>query len=400
MNNFTYYIPTKVFFGENTVSQVGSAASSFGATKVMLHFGSDRVKKSGLLSDIEEALTKSRIEYMEFGGVIANPRLSLVRRGVEVAVSENVDMIIAIGGGSVIDSAKAIAYGVLYEGDVWEIYTKSGVPGDALPVGVVLTMAASGSEMSDSSVISNEESKEKRGYNNDLCRPKFAILDPSLTLTLPPYQTACGCVDIIMHTFERYFTSRGSMEITDQMSEALIRTVMNASIVLRDDPDNVKSRAEVMWAGSLSHNGLMQCGNGGNDFATHKLEHEVSAKYDVAHGAGLAALWGSWARYVFDSCPEKFYRFAVNVMGIKTVGLDTCSDYKLRTAVGLNGIEAVERFFKSIDMPTSLGELNLGITDDDLKDLSHRCAAVNGGHIGACRVLDEDDMLAIYRMAL
>lgn len=397
LNNFNYYTPTKIIFGDNTVYKVGSLADEFGATKVLIHYGSDRVKNSGLLSSVKKSLDDLGIKHIELGGVVPNPRLELVRIGISLAKENKVDMIIALGGGSVIDSSKAIAYGAKYEGDVWDFYSKKSVAKYALPVGVILTMAATGSEMSDSSVISNDETAEKLGYNSDLSRPAFGILDPSLTLTLPPYQTASGCVDILMHTFERYFTSKGNMLLTDEISEGLMRTVMECSIILRDKPDDLDARGEVMWAGSLSHNGLTGCGNGGNDFATHKLEHELSAKFDVTHGAGLAALWGSWARYVIDECPMRFKKFAVNVMNITDDY--TSDDENSIKKIGLLGIEAAEDFFKSINMPTSLKELWPDITLSDLEDMARRCASISGGHIGACKVLDENDMLEIYRMA-
>lgn len=396
LNNFSYYTPTKIIFGDNTVCKIGSLASSHGASKVLIHYGSDRVKKSGLLSIVQKSLDEQGIQHIGLGGVVPNPRLALVQEGISLAKDEDIDMIIALGGGSVIDSAKAIAYGAKYDGNVWDFYNKKAVAKEVLPVGVILTIAATGSEMSDSSVISNDKTKEKLGYNSDLSRPVFSILDPSLTITLPPYQTAAGCVDILMHTFERYFTSKGNMRITDEISEGLMRTVMDCGIKLRDNPGDLDARGEIMWAGSLSHNGLTGCGNGGNDFATHKLEHELSAKFDVTHGAGLAALWGSWARYIIDECPERFRRFAVNVMNIAD---DPNGDNEQIKKIGLLGINAAEDFFRSIDMPTSLRELGPSITPYDLEDMARRCAAVSGGHIGACKVLDENDMLKIYRMA-
>ena len=311
MNNFYYYTPTKVVFGKDTISKVGTMVKKQGSKKVLIHYGTGSVKRTGLLDRVKAALDAENIDYVELGGVVPNPRLSLVYKGIEFAKKENVDLILAVGGGSAIDSAKAIGYGVANEGDVWDFYDRKRTPKASLPVGVVLTIAATGSEMSDSSVITKDEGGIKRGCNNDLCRPVFAIMDPELTMTLPDYQTACGCTDIIMHTLERYFTSKGNMEITDSIAEGLIRTVMKNARILVKEPKNYDARAEVMWAGSLSHNGLTGCGNGGNDFATHGLEHEIGGMFDVAHGAGLAALWGSWARYVYKDCLPRFHRFAV-----------------------------------------------------------------------------------------
>ena len=391
MNNFTYYTPTRVIFGKGTEAQVGELVKAQNCTKVLLHYGSGSVKRSGLLDRIKASLEEAGIDYIELGGVVPNPRLSLVYEGIELAKEEGVDFILAVGGGSVIDSSKAIAYGIANEGDVWDFYAHTRKPEASAPVGVVLTIAAAGSEMSDSSVITNENGWKKCGCNSDLCRVKFAIMDPELTMTLPDYQTACGCTDIIMHTLERYFTTKGTMELTDGIAGALIRTVMKNARVLRDDPENYDARAEVMWASSLSHNGLTGCGNGGNDFATHKLEHELSGMYDVAHGAGLAALWGSWARYVMDNCLDRFVKLAVDVLDVKHTGDDK------QTA--LLGVEKMEAFCREIGMPTSVSELGIDLTALEILKLAEKCAAANGGSVGAAKVLGEEDFVRIYEMA-
>ena len=391
MFNFNYYAPTKVIFGKGTEAEAGKLVKAFRGTKALIHYGSGSVVRSGLLERVKASLDAEGIPYAELGGVVPNPRLSLVYEGIGLAKKEGVDFILAVGGGSVIDSAKAIGYGVANEGDVWDYYGRERQAEACLPVGVVLTIAAAGSEMSNSSVITKEEGGLKRGYRNDICRPKFAILDPELTLTLPDYQTACGCTDILMHTMERYFTNGGNMELTDQLAEGLMRTVMEKARVLKENPQDYAARAEVMWAGSLSHNGLTGCGNGGDDFATHGLEHEMGGLYDVAHGAGLAAIWGSWARYVYQDCLPRFYRFAVNVMGVP-VGKD-------EAAVALEGIEAMEEFYRSIQMPTSFAELGITPTEEELADMAHKCSVAAGGKKGSAKVLYEADMLAIYRMA-
>lgn len=391
MFNFNYYAPTKVIFGKGTEAEAGKLVKAFRGTKALIHYGSGSVVRSGLLERVKASLDAEGIPYAELGGVVPNPRLSLVYEGIGLAKKEGVDFILAIGGGSVIDSAKAIGYGVANEGDVWDYYGRERQAEACLPVGVVLTIAAAGSEMSNSSVITKEEGGLKRGYRNDICRPKFAILDPELTLTLPDYQTACGCTDILMHTMERYFTNGGNMELTDQLAEGLMRTVMEKARVLKENPQDYAARAEVMWAGSLSHNGLTGCGNGGDDFATHGLEHEMGGLYDVAHGAGLAAIWGSWARYVYQDCLPRFYRFAVNVMGVPA-GKD-------EAAVALEGIEAMEEFYRSIQMPTSFAELGITPTEEELADMAHKCSVAAGGKKGSAKVLYEADMLAIYRMA-
>ena len=277
------------------------------------------------------------------------------------------------------------------DGDVWDLYDHTRKAEGCTPIGVVLTIAASGSEMSNSSVITKEEGGVKRGYNDEICRPKFAIMNPELTMTLPDYQTACGCTDILMHTMERYFTQGDSLEITDSIAEGLLRTVMAQAVILRDDPKNYDARAEVMWAGSLSHNGLTGCGHSESDFASHRLEHELGGMFDVAHGAGLAAVWGSWARYVYKNCLPRFVRFARNVMGVEA-GL---SDDE----TALRGIENMEDFFRSIHMPTSLSELGVHPTEAQLCELARKCKIAVGGLLGSAKHLDESDMLAIYKMA-
>ena len=298
MYNFEYYTPTKVVFGRGAEKETGRLIAEQNCRKVLIHYGQGSVVRSGLLDRIRGSLEEFGVEYVELGGAVPNPRLGLVYQGIELCRKEDVDFILAVGGGSAIDSGKAIGYGVVNEGDVWDFYDRKRKAKGCLPIGVVLTLAATGSEMSNSSVITKEEGQIKRGYNDDYSRPRFAVMNPELTMTLPDYQTACGCTDILMHTMERYFTQGGNMEITDSIAEALMTTVMkNARILLRE-PENYDARAEVMWAGSLSHNGLTGCGNDGGDFATHGLEHEMGGMFDVAHGAGLAAIWGSWARYV------------------------------------------------------------------------------------------------------
>lgn len=391
MFNFNYYTPTKVVFGKGTENQVGSLVKAQGCKKVLIHYGSGSVKRSGLLDRIKASLDAEGIAYTELGGVVPNPRLSLVYEGIRLSRQEGVDFILAVGGGSVIDSAKAIGYGVANEGDVWELYEHTRKANACLPIGAVLTIAAAGSEMSNSSVITKEDGLDKRSYNDDIARPRFAIMNPELTMTLPDYQTACGCTDILMHTMERYFTSGGNMEITDSIAEALMRTVITNAKILCGDPHNYDARAEVMWAGSLSHNGLTGCGNDGGDFATHMLEHELGGMFDVAHGAGLAAIWGSWARYVYKNCLSRFHRFAVNVMQVDDNGTPE--------EVALKGIEAMEDFYRLIHMPTSLKELNLDPTPEQVEIMAHKCILACGGKKGSARVLLEDDMKKIYDMA-
>ena len=392
MFNFQYYTPTKVVFGKGTVARTAELIREFGGTKVLIHYGGGSVIRSGLMAQVTGLLDEAGISYVMLGGAVPNPHLSLVYEGIELCRREQVDFILAVGGGSAIDSAKAIGYGVTNEGDVWDFYDYKRQAAACLPLGVVLTLSATGSEMSDSSVITKEEGLVKRGYSSDHGRPRFAVMDPVLTMTLPDYQTACGCADIMMHTMERYFTNGGNMELTDQMAEGLLRTVKDNALILAKQPDDYDARAEVMWAGSLSHNGLTGCGNDGGDWMTHKLEHELGGLYDVAHGAGLAAIWGSWARYVCASCLPRFRRFAVNVMGVACEGTDE--------EIALRGIEAMEDFYRAIRMPTCLSELlSRTVPDEDLQLMAHKCAVgVNGGK-GSARFLREEDMLEIFRMS-
>lgn len=392
MFDFKYFTPTKVLFGKNTENKVADLIQEFGGKKVLIHYGGGSVIRSGLMQKVTDKLDAAGIKYVKLGGAVPNPRLSLVYEGIELCKKEGLDFILALGGGSAIDSAKAIGYGVMNDGDVWDLYDYKKQAKACMPLGVILTLAATGSEMSDSSVITKEEGLVKRGYSSDFCRPRFAILNPELTMTLPDYQTACGCTDIMMHTMERYFTNGGNMELTDSMAEALLRTVKENAKILARDPKNYDARAEVMWAGSLSHNGLTGCGNDGGDWMTHKLEHELGGLYDVAHGAGLAAIWGSWARYVYKNCLPRFKRYAINVMGIAP---NAGSDEE----IALKGIEAMEDFYREIKMPTNLRELGVNATDDDLKLMAHKCAVgVNGGK-GSARFLKEEDMLEIYKMS-
>ncbi|MBQ3478620.1 MAG: iron-containing alcohol dehydrogenase [Clostridia bacterium] len=389
---FKYYAPTKVLFGRDTELKVAEMIRLFGGTKVLIHYGGGSVIRSGLMKRVTDTLDAAGIAYISLGGAVPNPRLSLVYEGIELCKREGIDFLLAVGGGSAIDSAKAIGYGVYNGGDVWDFYDGKRKAAGCLPLGVILTLSATGSEMSDSSVITKEEGLIKRGYSSDYGRAKFALLNPELTMTLPDYQTACGCADIMMHTMERYFTGGATLQLTDAIAEALLRTVMTNAEILVKDPKNYDARAEVMWAGSLSHNGLTGFGSDGGDWMTHKLEHELGGLYDVAHGAGLTAIWGSWARYVYRDCLPRFRRFAVNVMGVEAVGTDE--------EIALKGIEAMEAFYRRIHMPTNLRELGVNPTEDELKEMARKCAIGVGGAKGSARLLREADMLAIYRASM
>ncbi|MBQ8801184.1 MAG: iron-containing alcohol dehydrogenase [Clostridium sp.] len=395
MVNFEYYTPTKVVFGKDRENEVGKLVKAYGGTKVLVHFGGGSVKRSGLLDRVLASLDEVGIAHVELGGVVPNPRLSKVREGIELGKAEGVDFLLAVGGGSVIDSTKAIGYGMCYDGDVWDFYEGKAVPAACLPIGCVLTIAAAGSEMSNSSVISNEEGWKKRGVNNDLSRARFAVMNPELTYTLPAYQTASGCVDILYHTIERYFSGEETVEPTDYMAEGLMRTILEMAPKAIADPTDYESHAAIMWAGSLSHNGLTGAGRGGRgrvgDWASHQLEHELSGMFDVTHGAGLAAVWGGWSRYVMPAAPARFARFARNVMGVQVEGDDA--------AVALAGIEAFEDFLRSIQMPTNIRELGLELTEEQIDELSWKCTFEGKRTIGSVKVLELEDIKAIYHMA-
>lgn len=391
MNDFNYYAPTKVVFGKGAEQNVGNLVKEQNCKKVLIHYGSGSARRSGLLDRIETIFDKEGIAYVELGGVVPNPRLSLVYEGIALCKKENVDFILAVGGGSVIDSAKAIGYGVANEGDVWDFFDFKRKPTACLPIGAVLTIAAAGSEMSGSCVITKEDGGMKRGCTTDYSRLKFAVLNPELTMTLPPYQTACGCTDILMHTMERYFNHSENMELTDGISEALMRTVIRNAKILVKEPENYNARAEVMWAGSLSHNGLTGCGTDGGDWATHKLEHELGGMFDVAHGAGLAAIWGSWARYVCGERIDRFVQFAERVMEVAP------QETEQETAEA--GIAAMEDFYREIHMPTSLTELGIAPTEEQIQELAEKCNAAVRGNLGKVKHLDVEDMIAIYTAA-
>ena len=392
MKDFNFYAPTRVVFGRESEAKLPELIKQYGGTKVLIHYGGGSARRYGLLDRVEQMLHEADIDFVELGGVVPNPLLSKVKEGIGLCCREDVDFILAVGGGSVIDSSKAIAYGVPYEGDVWDFWDGKAVPQASLPVGVILTIPAAGSEMSSSTVITQDEGMLKRGFNSDLCRCKFAIMNPERTYTLPPYQTAAGATDIMMHTMERYFSKYEDATLTDAIAEALLRTVKDAVFVVLKNPEDYRNRANIMWASSLSHNDLTECGTE-KDFAVHKLEHELSGLFGVTHGAGLAAIWGSWARYVMDKHLNRFVQFAVNVMGVT-------NDFSDPRATALRGIEAIERFFQQIGMPTSIPALiGRKATDEEIETLVAKCSRGGKMNIGAMEILKPADMTAIYRLA-
>ena len=393
MKDFIYYAPTEVVFGKSSEEHVAYMVKKYGGTKVLVHYGGQNAIRSGLLEKICTILSNDGIDFIKLGGVVPNPRLSLVHEGIAICLKEGVNFILAVGGGSVIDSGKAIAMGVANPDiEVWDYYLHKEKLTKALPVASVLTIPAAGSEMSESSVITNEDGDVKLGFSNDILRPKFAIMNPERTFTLPPYQTAAGVTDMMMHTMERYFTKDDDMDLTTDLAEAVLRRMKTAVLDVLKNPNDYRQRAQIMWGGSIAHWGLTGCGIS-DDWATHQLEHELSGMFDVTHGAGLAAVWPSWARYVMHENLSRFVRFAVNVM-------DVPNDFSDPEGTALKGIEAIERFYHAIGMPINIKELiGRDITDAEIKEMARKCSRNYTSTCGALKVLEAKDMEAIYNMA-
>lgn len=392
MQSFQYYIKTDVVFGEGSVSRAAELVKKHGGSRVLVVYGGGSAKRSGLLDRVFALLDEALLPYDSIGGVQPNPRVELAREGVKRAVEFRADLILAVGGGSVIDTAKAIAHGAANpETDIWEFWKRREVLTRSTPVGVILTIPASGSETSDSAVLTNEQECEKRGLNTDLNRPAFAILDPKLAMTLPPRQVSCGVTDILMHTLDRYFTPADDNELTDALAEALLRVVIRNGPKVVENENDLHAMSEIMWCGSVSHNGLTGLG-APREFTTHQLGHALSEKFDAIHGETLSAMWGSWARYVWETKPARFARFARNVWDVDDVDADEAA---------MLGIEATENFFRSLHMPVSLGELkDVGVqSEEGLQELALRCSYQKTRTIGSFRVLGYDDMLEIYRLA-
>ena len=393
MLNFDFLAPTKIVFGKDTESSVGKEIHSLGYKKVLVHYGSaKRLQESGLLDKVHNSLKEYGIGYVDLGGVVPNPRMSLVKQGIELCKREGVDFILAVGGGSPIDSAKAIGYGLANEGvDLVDVYMARVVVDKCYPIGCILTIAAAGSEMSNSSVITIEEGARKRFYDHDSSRPKFSILNPELTYTLPAYQTASGAVDIMMHTMERYFTTVKDVVLIDRMAEGLLVSVKEAAVVAAKNPKDYEARATLMWGGSLSHNGLLGTGRIGA-FGPHMIEHEVSGMFDVTHGAGLSAVWSSWARYVYKTNVGRFVRFAVEVFGVK-------QNYENAEQTALAGIAAWEDWCHSIGMPVTLSELGIHPTDEQILDMAKKATFDDSIKIGGFQPLTSSDVVAILKAA-
>lgn len=387
MLDFEFISPTKFIFGKDAELKTGEEAAKYGK-KALIHYGGGSVVKSGLLKRVQDSLHQAGIETIELGGAQPNPRDTLVYKGIELCRTEKVDLIVAVGGGSTIDSAKAIAVGVKYDGDFWDLY--SGVePRAKLPVGVVLTIPAAGSEGSVGSVITKEDGMLKRSCDYDIMRPEFAVMNPELTYTLPPFQTACGVADIMAHTFERYLTNTPGVDFTDRLCEAVLLSVMrNARIVMRD-PRNYDGRANIMWAGMVAHNNITGVGRE-QDWSSHLLEHELSGLYDVAHGAGLAVVLPAFMRYQLKNNIDRFAQLAVRVFGVSM-------DFADPERTALEGIERLENFFREIGLPTTFAEL--GAKEEDIPVLVEKCNFNNGERVGYFHPLTRSQVAEVYRLA-
>lgn len=392
METFTHYTPTEIVFGRDTESKVGTLVKRWGGSKVMIVYGCGSVIRSGLLKRIEESLKQEEIPFVHLGGVQPNPRLALAEEGVKKALQEKVDFMLAVGGGSAIDTAKAIAHGVgRPDVKLWDLFMNKESLGNSLPIGCVLTIAAAGSETSNSAVLTNEELGRKDSITTELNLPKFAIMNPELTYTLPKYQIACGIVDIMMHTLERYFIPNQKNQMTDEIAESILRVTVENGRKAMLTPNDYNARSELMWCGSLSHNNLTGLGRGKRDFSVHKFGHALSVEYDYAHGATLSAIWGHWAEYVYKEDIERFAHYAYKVWGIQNDDKKTAAE---------KGIQQTVAFFKEIGMPTNLNELGLtNISDDALMVLAMKATKNGTTKLSVIKELDLNDVFQIFKNA-
>ncbi|MDL2323660.1 iron-containing alcohol dehydrogenase [Ruminococcaceae bacterium OttesenSCG-928-A16] len=386
MLNFEFLNPTKIIFGKGSHKQVGQQVAQY-SHNVLLHYGGTFLKSSGVLTEITTSLKQAGITYTELPGVVPNPRLSLVHQGVALCREKNIDFILAVGGGSVIDSAKAIAAGVPYTGDVWDFYSSDKRPETMLPVGVVLTIPAAGSESSDGTVITNQQGPYKRSFVSPLAFPKFAMLNPELCYTLPANQIAAGGADILAHVMERYFSRTPNTDMSDRLCEGTMKAIMSNVPKALQNPQNYDTWAEVMWAGNVAHNGLLGKGKQ-EDWASHAIEHEVSAQYDIAHGAGLAIIFPAWMKYVYQEDTSRFVQFAVRVLGVDL-------PYQNPDAIALEGIRRVEAFFKSLGLATTFTQAGIG--DEHFALMAER--ACGNGTQGSFKKLNKQDVMAIFELA-
>lgn len=391
MQSFVQYMPTKIVFGKDAQKEIGKLVKKFLASKVLIVYGGGSAQRSGLLDTVKKNLEQEGIAFEELGGVQPNPRLALAREGVKKAIEFGADLMLAIGGGSAIDTAKAIAVGAANpQIDIWDVWQGKATVSEAKPVGAILTISAAGSEMSDSAVITNSETSKKAGFNSDIVRPKFAVMNPELTYTLPKYQLTCGIVDILMHTLERYFTPVHGNQLTDEIAEGLMRTVIRNGKTAYENQEDYEAMSEIMWCGSLSHNNLTGLGRP-KDFACHKLGHEIGGMFDEAHGATLSAVWGSWARYVYRLDTARFARYGEKVWNIKRENEEEAA---------LAAIEMTEDFFRSLNMPVCIGELSIGVQPDEvLKKMADSATKGDTVKLGCFKPLDAQDMYEIYKAA-
>ncbi|ETI69095.1 iron-containing alcohol dehydrogenase [Neobacillus vireti] len=386
MQDFIFQNSTKIIFGKQKEQLVGQEAVVYGK-KLLLHYGGGRIKQSGLYDTVVKSLQDQGIEIIELGGVQPNPRVSLVREGVALCKEHDINFILAIGGGSVIDSAKAIAAGTKYDGDVWDFFTGKAAISECLPIGVVLTIPAAGSESSSGTVITNEDGWYKKSSGHNTMRPQFAILNPELSYTLPAYQTACGITDMMAHILERYFTNEKNVDLTDRLCEAALRAIIHNAHTVLEEPTNYDARAEIMWSGTIAHNDLLGTGRIG-DWGSHDIEHEISGIYDIAHGAGLAIIFPAWMKYVYKHDVNRFVQFANRVWNIEI-------DMNNLEKTALAGIKKTEEFFKSIGMPITLKEAEIG--EEHLEEMAKK--ATENGPLGNFIKLYETDVYQIYRLA-
>ena len=390
MENFNFYSPTYFAFGKGKECEVGALVKRFGGSKVLLHYGGGSVKHNGVFDSVTKSLNEAQIPYIELGGVKPNPRSGLVYEGIELCRKEKVDFILAIGGGSTIDSAKAIALGVPYEGDFWDFYCTNTVVENALPVGTVLTIAAAGSEGSGDTVITNEANMLKWAAHGDVLRPKFSILNPEFTCTLPAYQTACGITDIMMHVCERYFTNTADVEFTDRLCEAVLKAMIEEAPKVMNNLNDYQARANIMWAGMIAHNNIVGVGRE-QDWASHEIEHELSALYDCAHGAGLAVIAPAWMKFVYKHDVNRFAQFAVRVWGCDM-------NFAHPEITALEGISRFENFLRSIGMPVNFAEL--GAKEEDIPAMVRQLCKHENERVGNFVEIGAKEAEAIFRLAL
>jgi len=391
MVNFDFKNTTRIIFGKGTVEKIGPTLKEYGGSKMLLHYGGGSIKTNGIYDTVMKSLASSGINVVELGGVVPNPRLSLVREGIKICRENKLDFILAVGGGSVIDSAKAIGVGTVYDGDVWDFYTDKAQPVKTLPVATILTIPAAGSESSFSSVVTNDDGAFKRPLDNDVIFPVFSILDPETSYSLPPYQTACGISDMLVHVIERYFTNERNVELTDRLCEATMKTIINNAPIVLARPTDYAARAEIMWAGSIAHCNLLNTGRIG-DWASHMIEHELSAVNDVAHGAGLAVLVPNWMKYCYKHDLPRFVQFAVRVFGIE-------EDFHNQEQTILRGIIALRSFFTSIGMPATLKEIGIG--EENFQKIAEKAKKFDPGKgtVGNFYPLVNQDIVEILKLS-